>query len=289
MDIKPLIHVSHNEKEFKKELMKIKEYCGRDIEKIREMINDVNTWCNGAIEMYSCHMANTYYLMHGDYFCMFILQLSLQEIIKNHEIHKLGIKKLAGISHFTEEEDHHLNEVFIDSVYSVFESGFGTYYTKDCGKAIDSDFLHTLNVILSSLNLSIIEKLTTKKPYVFFTEADTHTSLPHLNIIIFHTAAFYENDILDTKMLFLTVSNLLIEHTVQILFHEILIEENIEELKNMYHVKDMESLMINVGKDVAGYITEKHITDGLKMVRKFAKENTTEANILKNHFIRIIN
>lgn len=288
MNLKPLIQVSNNEKEFHKELMKVKEYCGRDIEKIREMIRDVNTWCEDAITMYSCNMRNTYYLMHGDYFCMFILQLSLQEIVQNHELHKMGIKQLTGISTFTEEEICHLNQVFIDSVYMVFESGFHDYYIKDATEKIDGDFLHTLNVILASLHLSIIEMLTSKKPYVFFTDSGTHTSFPHLNIIIFHRSAFYKNNELDFQELYLMVVNLLVEHTVQILFHDILTEKNIERLMSMYDTENVETLMIKVGKNIGHYITEKCITEELKFLRKCAKENLTNEGMLKNHFYRMM-
>lgn len=285
MNLQNLIKVANNEAEFKKELMNIKHEIGMDINKIKELISDVDTWCKNAIEMYSCNMNNNYYIMHADYFCMFILRVALNEVFQKHHLCKKAILKLTNELHTDEIEQ--LDRIFIHTIYTIFDDGFD-HYEMQAKMSIDSDFLHTTNAILFDLNLSIIEKLCNKKPYIFFGDSITHTSLPNLNIIILNSNAFHVDGIFQIKDLYLILINVLIENTMTILFDEILTEKNKTELMSEYIVFNLDELKIRIGQDIGLYLTEKEITQGIKLVRKFSKENANLDIQVKNQLETIM-
>lgn len=286
MNLQNLIQIANNEAEFKKELIKIKHEMGMDVNKIKELISDVDIWCKNAIEMYSCNMNHNYYIMHADYFCMFVLRVSLNEVLQKHNLCKKAILKLTNELYTDEIEQ--LDRIFIHAVYTVFEDGFDRHQIQT-KTSVDADFLHATNAILFDLNLSIIEKLCYKKPYIFFGDSTSHTSLPNLNIIILNSNEFYVDGILQIKDLYLILINVLIENTMTILFDEILTEGNKRELMSEYTVSNLDELKISIGQDIGLYLTEKEITQGIKFVRKFSKENANLDMQIKNRLDKIMN
>ena len=109
-----------------------------------------------------------------------------------------------------------------------------------------------------------------------------------MNIIILNSNEFYVDGILQIKDLYLILINVLIENTMTILFDEILTKENKAELMSEYTVSNLEELKICIGQDIGLYLIEKEITQGIKIVKKFVKENANLDMQIKNKLATIM-
>lgn len=160
----------------------------------------------------------------------------------------------------------------------MFENGFGTHeYNKDF--SLNQDFLHKLNILLSILHLSIVEKLVGVKPHIFITDNNGHCAVATtISIVVDQNKFFIDNEI-DIEKLFLTIINVITECVITRLFKQILTVFDITKLQEIYNTTNEIELKNKIGKDIAQKIVDNSMTVGLKTLLECTKEHF---NILKN-------
>ena len=281
MKIKNLREVACSEIQFQKRLSELKN----EIQKARNpklyidsIKKELEKECKLIYELDSVNLNDNYYLSSVSSFCICVLT---QFLIDSNNTYKYKINNAEQLYENKidiKKTKKEITEDYLKYIYEMFENGFGTHeYNKDF--SLNQDFLHKLNILLSILHLSIVEKLVGVKPHIFIADNNGHCAVATtISIVVDQNKFFIDNEI-DMEKLFLTIINVITECVITRLFKQILTVFDITKLQEIYNTTNEIELKNKIGKDIAQKIVDNSMTVGLKTLLECTKEHF---NILKN-------
>ena len=267
--VKKLVNVSNNELLFKNELRKIQneiEKSSRPKVRLKNLRKKVNTYCKDNPT--TLYQSEKYQIISSDNFCMYEMQRYFQILTQYLDKKEQTLCMLLCRNTLAEEEQQEINEQFIQGTFTFFEEGFrDTEFPKD--NHLNFKSVKFLSIILDTLNLDIVEQLSTLKPLIVLTSSDIHQILPNLNMIVLpETALTYPFGTQKTLINHLT-------ENVLCLFLYNCFHWDIQKLYEMYNVSDTEELKKKLWKSIKEYIAEEKMDEGLKLAIEIAKENAS--------------
>ena len=241
--------------------------------------NEVDKQCELIYEFDSVYLNNTYYLCTINSFCMCVLSQFLIDAINTYNYKLKNLEQILDDKSDIKQMKNKITEEYLQYIYDMFDHGF-KYYEYDKNIHINQDFLDKTNILLSNLNVSIIEKLTGVKPHIFIADSNGHCAIATTISIVLNQELFLdENDELNLETLFLTIVNVLTECTITRLFKQILTVFDITKLQEIYETTNEKELKIKIGQSIANNIVDNKIDKGLKLLLNCTKEHF---EILKN-------
>lgn len=267
--VKKLVNVSNNELLFKNELRKIQneiEKSARPKVRLKNLRKKVNTYCKDNPT--TLYQSEKYQIISSDNFCMYEMQRYFQILTQYLDRKEQTLCMLLCRNTLAAEEQQEINEQFIQGTFTFFEEGFGdTEFHKD--NHLNFKSVKFLSIILDTLNLDIVEQLSTLKPLIVLTSSDIHQILPNLNMIVLPEA---------TLTFPVGVKNTLINHLTEntlCLFLYNCFHWDIQKLYEIYNASDTEELKKKLGKSIKECIVEEKMDEGLKLAIEIVKENAS--------------
>lgn len=267
--VKKLATVSNNELLFKNELRKVQneiEKSARPKVRLKNLREKVNIYCKNNYT--TLCKSEKYQIISSDNFCMYEMQRYFQILTQylNRKEQTLCMRLCRNT--LTAEEKQEINEQFIQGAFTFFEEGFGdSEFPKN--DHLNFKSVKFLSIILDTLNLDIVEQLSTLKPLITLTSSDIHQILPNLNMIVLpETALTFQVYVKNTLINYLTENSLC-------LFLYNCFHLDVQKLCEIYNVSDTEELKKKLGKSIKECIAEGKMDEGLKLAIGIARENTS--------------
>lgn len=265
MKIKEFRKISNSEIQFQKKLRELKQEIKKSrspklyIDSIRK---EFNKECSLIYEFDSANINDGYYISSVKYFCIPVITHFLNDTEKTYQYKLINKEK-------TEEE---LINEYVEHICEMFENGLGNHeYLKEV--IIDQELLDKINIILSVINISIIEKIVDIKPHIFLANGNGHCAIATtLSIVLDQTEFFVENE-LDLEKLFLTLINVIVECALIRLFKQKLTVFDILQLQDIYNTTTEEILKVKLGQSIANKIVDNTDDLGIDYLLKKAKIN----------------
>ena len=263
MKVKEFRNVANSEIKFQEKLREL----NNEIKKSRDpklYIDSIRTEFNKEAtliyELDSVNINDGYYISTVKNFCIPVVTHFLNDTERTYQ-YKLKNK---------EKLENELTNEYIIHVTEMFEDGFGNHeYEKDV--IIDQELLNKLNIILSILNIEIIEKLVNIRPHIFLASSNGHCAIATTLCIILDQTEFFENDDLNLEKLFLTILNVIVECTLIRLFKQKLTVFDILRLQDIYKTTTEDILKVKLGKSIANYLVDN--VEDLGMEYLISKNN----------------
>ena len=234
--------------------------------RLKNLREKVNIYCKNNYT--TLCKSEKYQIISSDNFCMYEMQRYFQILTQylNRKEQTLCMRLCRNT--LTAEEKQEINEQFIQGAFTFFEEGFGdSEFPKN--DHLNFKSVKFLSIILDTLNLDIVEQLSTLKPLITLTSSDIHQILPNLNMIVLpETALTFQVYVKNTLINYLTENSLC-------LFLYNCFHLDVQKLCEIYNVSDTEELKKKLGKSIKEYIAEGKMDEGLKLAIGIARENTS--------------
>lgn len=286
--IDSLVLVSHDEYEFQKKLIQIREELkdSKDTNtKIKRLIKNVHKYCEDKIaENHSDD--KEIYILEADCFCMFTLDRLFKKTENRFEVKKQAILRLLGDETLPKDVLKDIDNQMTEEVFNIIDVCFPESTRYNVKKSDNTHraaaFMEALRKnLIPNFSYKIMNEITDKKPVIFISEKGCEANITKLSILLRElNLDKLQNDAENTLLSFCTSINAgLAQCAVKTLLEEILSESDVKYLCEKYGLSASE-LDITIGKEVYVCINDSshEYSELLKEAISLSKKRQTFAD-----------